>query len=394
MILPEPFTTYKTIRWYGDHDPVSLSEIRQSGCEGIVTALHQIPVGATWSPLDIQLRKAKIEQHNLTWKVVESLPVHEDIKRKSGDYKQYIENYKASMANLAQEGIEVITYNFMPVFDWLRTATNYTLESGVQALSFNKLHYILFDLFILKREGASNDYSEEEIQSAQAEFEMMSEASQQALFKTIMLGLPGSTEQFTIAGITEELDKYQGISASKLRENLAHFLTEVIPVAEKNNIKLAIHPDDPPFPVFGLPRILCNESDAAFILNAVDSAYNGLCFCTGSYGANPANNLERMFERFKSRVHFLHLRNTKATGGGNFHETYHLDGDTNMVRIMQQIVEVMQTEQRRIPMRPDHGFQMLDDLHKESIPGYSMIGRLKGLAELSGLELGIASSMD
>ncbi|MCB9284378.1 MAG: mannonate dehydratase [Lewinellaceae bacterium] len=391
----EKYLTYKTMRWYGPSDPVSLSDIRQAGCEGVVTALHQVPVGEVWEAAEIQSRRKMIEQMGMTWKVVESLPVHDDIKRKAGAFRTYINNYKLSLENLARAGIEVVTYNFMPVFDWLRTDKDYRLPSGATTLFFKKIHYLLFDLFILQRPGARADYPMETIELARAAFEKMTEDGRDRLFSMIMLGLPGSDVPFTKEGVLEAIQSYEGIGREQLKENLGLFLQAVVPSAEQAGIRLAIHPDDPPFPVFGLPRIVSTEQDLADILKAAPSLYNGFCFCTGSLGARPDNDIPKMLRRFGSHIHFLHLRNTiRDMVEGDFFEADHLAGDTDMFAVMQEVVQLMQREKRRIPLRPDHGHKMLDDLRKQTYPGYSAIGRLKGLAELRGLEYGIASQID
>jgi mannonate dehydratase len=384
---------HETMRWFGPHDIVSLRDIRQSGCAGVVTALHHVPVGDVWTVEEIQLRRSMIEAEGMTWTVVESLPVSDDIKKGRGNYLLHIENYKQSLENLATCGIKVITYNFMPVLDWLRTNISYTLPNGAKALYFERLAFVAFDLFMLKRPGAEKDYELAEIAAAIAWMDTHTAEEKEQVFQNAMLGLPGSTGRFTPEEVLSALDSYKGISTAKLKENLIYFLSEVVPVAEKLHLKMAIHPDDPPYAVLGLPRVVSSEQDLTDIIQAVPSPANGLCYCTGSLGVRADNDLVGIIKRLGQHIHFLHLRNTKRDANGNFFEADHLGGDADMFTIVRELITLMRQRNVSLPVRPDHGHQMLDDLHKTTYPGYSAIGRLKGLAELRGLQIGISRSL-
>lgn len=384
----------ETFRWFGVTDQVKLSYIKQAGATGVVTALHHIKNGEIWEIEEIQKVKNTVEAAGLEWSFIESIPIHENIKLRKGDYLQRIENYKQSIRNVATCGIKNICYNFMPVLDWTRTQLFWELEDGSTALRFDKVEMAVFEKYIMQRVGVEKDYTPEILALAEIKFAAMSSEEKQQLEDSILKGLPGTVDDLTIPVFKEMIAQYAHMSHADLKANLSFFLNEVIPVAEENGVKMAIHPDDPPFDIMGLPRIIKSEADLLDLINFIDSPSNGITFCTGSLGANPANDLPKMIETFKHRIHFLHLRNVRREDDGSFFEDNHLTGSTDMYEVVKAVLKIEKELNISIPMRPDHGHQMLQDLDtKSNYAGYSAIGRLRGLAELRGLALGIQKSL-
>ncbi len=382
----------QTWRWFGPNDPVSLQHIKQTGATGIVTALHHVPHGDVWTVEEINKRKAEVEAYGLTWDVVESITVHEDIKTKTGDYQLYIDKYKESIRNVAACGIKIITYNFMPVNDWTRTQLDYKMPDGSEALYFNWIDLAIFDIYILKRENAASSFPENIAAKAKERFDTLNEEQLQALSDVVMFGIPGE-KKMTVADMQAKLKPYKNIDRAALRENLSYFLNEICPVADECGVKLAIHPDDPPFDILGLPRIVNSMEDYDFILSKAPYKSNGICFCTGSLGASEKNDLPQIAKALGDKIHFIHLRNVRRDEEGNFFEADHLDGNVDMYAVVKELLLIQKNNNLSIPFRPDHGHQMLDDLGKVNNPGYSAIGRLRGLAELRGLEEGIIRSL-
>ncbi len=383
----------QTWRWFGPDDPVTLQDIKQTGAVGIVTALHHVPHGEVWTYEEIMERKKLIESYGLTWDVVESVTIHEEIKTRTGDFMQWIEKYKESLKNLAKAGLRVITYNFMPVNDWTRTNLDYEMPDGSKALYFNWVDLAVFDIYLLQRENAEKDYSAEIREEAKKRHAGYTKEQLDHLAGVVMFGIPGEKKE-TVEGMRVKLARYKNIDANILRSNLVFFLQQITPLCDELGLQLAIHPDDPPTDILGLPRIMKNIEDVEFILNAVPNKSNGVCFCTGSFGANPKNNLPEMAKKIGTRIHFTHLRNVKKDAQGNFFEDDHLGGDNDMYAILKELLKIQQDVPYQISFRPDHGHQMIDDLNKVTNPGYSCIGRLRGLAEIRGLQLGILRSME
>ena len=381
----------QTWRWFGPNDPVSLQDIKQTGAVGIVTALHHVPHGEVWSYEEIMERKTLIESYGLTWDVVESVTIHEEIKTRTGNYQSWIEKYKESLSNLAKAGLRVITYNFMPVNDWTRTNLDYEMPDGSKALYFNWVDLAVFDIYILQRKNAAASYPANVVAEAETRHAAYTQEELDKIAGVVMFGIPGE-KKITVEDMREKLSRYDNINADVLRSNLVYFLQQITPLCDALGLELAIHPDDPPIDILGLPRIVKNIEDVDFIINAVPNKSNGVCFCTGSFGANPNNDLPAMAKSLGSRVHFIHLRNTRRDAEGNFFEDDHLGGNTDMYAVMKELLKIQQDAPKQISFRPDHGHQMIDDLKKVTNPGYSCIGRLRGLAELRGLQLGILRS--
>jgi mannonate dehydratase len=375
-------------RWYGPNDPVTLSAIRQTGAEGIVTALHQIPHGEVWPVEAIRERQEQLRCHGYRWDVVESVTVHEDIKSRSGDWRRWVEHYKTTLRNLAACGIQVVTYNFMPVTDWIRTDLAYPMPDGSNALAFDWVDLAVFDIHLLERPHAADSYPAEIASEAERRFASAGERRLEELAGMVLYGIPGERKR-TIPELRVLLERFVGMDRAALQSHLTEFLAEVVPVAEECGIRLAIHPDDPPYDLLGMPRGLRNAEDVDVVLSGADSEANGICFCAGSFGVNPENDLPAMVRRIGTRVHFAHLRNTRRDATGNFHEADHLDGDTDMHAVMRELLLIQQRVSHSIPFRPDHGHEMLDDIGRDHFPGYSCLGRMRGLAELRGLELAV-----
>ena len=397
--MPELKNLEQTFRWFGPNDEVSLADIRQTGATGIVTALHHIPCGEVWSIEEIAKRKNEIENGGLTWSVIESINIHESIKIGAADRVEWIGKYIQSLKHVSEMGLSVVCYNFMPVLDWTRTNLDYILPNKASALRYDSLALAAFDLFILERPDAEKDFSKDQIADAKAYFEGLSDEEKETFQNTIMAGLPGTDEVLTLEEFKTHLKKYEHVDAKVLRENLAYFLKAIIPDAEKMGIKMCIHPDDPPFSILGLPRVVCNADDLEYVLSAAPSPANGITFCTGSLGANPANNLPEMLKRLGPHIHFLHLRNVTKEENGSFYEAEHLNGDNDMASIMEAVIGEQKRRQEEgrddvaIPMRPDHGHKILADTNQRAYPGYSVMGRMKGLAELRGLEVGLRKGL-
>lgn len=389
----------QTFRWFGPNDEVTLADIRQTGATGIVTALHHIPCGEEWSIEEINNRKKLIASAGLSWEVVESVNIHESVKTGEPERDHYIALYKRSLQNLAACGLKTVCYNFMPVLDWTRTHLDFRLPNQASALRYDAPALAAFELFILQREAAFNEYSTVQQEAAKRYFDSITEAEKSLLSNTIMAGLPGTDEVFTVEEFKQHLKRYTQVGPVQLKENLAYFLRAIIPLAEAVGVKMCIHPDDPPFPILGLPRVVSTEEDLLDVVNFIPSPSNGITFCTGSLGANPKNDLPAMAERLGPDIHFIHLRNVQREADGSFYEAEHLDGSTDMYAVMQNIIKEQKWRESSgrtdvaIPMRPDHGHKILDDVHRNTYPGYSVIGRMKGLAELRGLELGIRRSL-